>query len=381
MKSHYKPQVVIIFERFKFYSRNQGTTESVADFVAGIKSCARTCEFGNGLDEALRDRLVMGLRNESTQRALLTVKDLTFAQAVEMATSREAAAKDVVEIGASQTSGSHVNYQFKSKIQKGGNFNNFSKSKSGTTVSKPMNACSGCGNMHWKKNCPMKDAKCYKCGRKGHIKKVCKSKVAVANRTDVNEAVNVPVTQAVNNSIPELGEYDFDDYVFYEGQVNSNEPIVVDTLLNNVAIPMILDTGAARSVISLHNFDKYFKTNKPKLKPSSVVLKKYGNVSMNIAGEVKVSVKLKNTSSSENYLPLLVIAEEGPSLLGRDWMSALNINFGSDIINSIQSNAILDKYPELFQEGLGKFNKYPISLEIDPNVAPKFCKARPVPSN
>ena len=208
LTSHFKPQVVIIFERFKFYSRNQGPSESVADFVAGIKSCARSCEFGDSLEEALRDRWVMGLRNESTQRALLTVKDLTFAQVVETATSCEAAAKDVVEIGSGQTaSGSSqvnqvntVNVQSKSKPQR--NSSNFGKSKVGSGDSKPMNACSGCGNMHWKRNCPFKFAKCYRCGHKGHVRKVCKTKVTGANRTDVNVAVSVDenkVNQAVND--------------------------------------------------------------------------------------------------------------------------------------------------------------------------------------
>ena len=92
---HYKPQVVIIYERFKFYSRKQEAHENVTLYLANLKSLAATCDFGDKLEEALRDRLVMGLKEESTQRALLTEKDLTFCRAVEIAIAREAAARDV----------------------------------------------------------------------------------------------------------------------------------------------------------------------------------------------------------------------------------------------------------------------------------------------
>ena len=63
---HYKPQVVVIYERFKFYSRKQEANENVTSFLAGLKSLAVTCSFGDKLEEALRDRIVMGLKDEGT---------------------------------------------------------------------------------------------------------------------------------------------------------------------------------------------------------------------------------------------------------------------------------------------------------------------------
>ena len=51
----------------------------------------------------------MGLRDESTQRALLTVPNLTFVEALRIANAREKAAKDVNEIG-SKSSTRSVNY-------------------------------------------------------------------------------------------------------------------------------------------------------------------------------------------------------------------------------------------------------------------------------
>lgn len=59
---------------------------------------SKDCEYGTHLDEALRDRLVSGLAVESIQRKLLAEKELTFAQACEIALAMEMALKNSSEI-------------------------------------------------------------------------------------------------------------------------------------------------------------------------------------------------------------------------------------------------------------------------------------------
>ena len=90
LKRHFEPKPVVIAERFHFHRRGQGVDESVAEYVAELRKLATHCRFGGYLEEALRDRLVCGLREESTQRALLTENELTLARALEIAQSREA---------------------------------------------------------------------------------------------------------------------------------------------------------------------------------------------------------------------------------------------------------------------------------------------------
>ena len=85
LKSHFEPKPNAIAERFHFYRRSQQPGELVADFVAELKSLATHCAFEDHLNEALRDRLVCGLRNQSIQKRLLSETDLTFQKAVELA--------------------------------------------------------------------------------------------------------------------------------------------------------------------------------------------------------------------------------------------------------------------------------------------------------
>ena len=78
MKNHLNPKPLVIAERFKFHRKCQSESETVAQFLAELRRLAEHCDFGDHLEEALRDRLVCGLRNETTQRRLLAEADLTL---------------------------------------------------------------------------------------------------------------------------------------------------------------------------------------------------------------------------------------------------------------------------------------------------------------
>ena len=69
-------------------------------------------EFGDFLDQALRDRFVCGVRNEALQRKLLTESDLTIKRAQELAQSMESAdlnAKDLKGDGTTSRTPEFVN--------------------------------------------------------------------------------------------------------------------------------------------------------------------------------------------------------------------------------------------------------------------------------
>lgn len=55
-------------------------------------------KFGAYRDEAMRDWLVCGLRDEDTQKRLLSEEDLTFVHATEIARSQEAAQLNVQQL-------------------------------------------------------------------------------------------------------------------------------------------------------------------------------------------------------------------------------------------------------------------------------------------
>lgn len=80
-------------ERCKFHQATQTTTESVAEFVARLKSLALHCNFVDR-DTAVRDQLVCGLKNHDTRMELFRTDALTYDTAYKIATGRELARKN-----------------------------------------------------------------------------------------------------------------------------------------------------------------------------------------------------------------------------------------------------------------------------------------------
>ena len=71
LRDYFQPKPVVTAKRFHFHRRNKAFGESVAEYQAELRRLATHCEFKQYLSEALRDRLVCGLRSESTQKNLL----------------------------------------------------------------------------------------------------------------------------------------------------------------------------------------------------------------------------------------------------------------------------------------------------------------------
>src|SRR5690606_13421101 len=85
LRNYFKPKALVIAERFKFWKRSQRIDESITEYSAALRKLATTCKFGDHLEEMLRDKLVLGIRQENIQRRLLAIDDLSFKKAIESA--------------------------------------------------------------------------------------------------------------------------------------------------------------------------------------------------------------------------------------------------------------------------------------------------------
>ena len=60
--------------------------QETTDFTA-LRRLAKTCNFGQYCDTALRDQFVCGLHDRKCQRELLSTQDLTLETAIQKATA------------------------------------------------------------------------------------------------------------------------------------------------------------------------------------------------------------------------------------------------------------------------------------------------------
>ena len=145
-----------------------------------------------------------------------------------------------------------------------------------------------------------------------------------------------------------------DEYSLYHTQGHGTiPPILVDLRLNGKDISMELDTGATLSLVSEKTYHSLFSPDTaPQLKVSKAELKTYTGEVLNILGMITVTVNYKGQVADLN---LLVVAGDGPSLMGRDWLSHIKLDWPR--LNHFQGvsacQQILDKHEVIFKDELG----------------------------
>ena len=167
VKDHKEPQPSVIVRRFQFNTRRQRAGESIAEYVAVLRKAAN---FGDSLSEMLRDRLVCGITDTTVQKHLLGEKELTLDRAVSLAQSVEIAEKGAKDLQTSTGSANEV-HKLSRKATTAGN-----ERKSTHDKDKKVPVCYWCGGKHLATKCRFISEECHKCGKQGHIAKVCRSR-------------------------------------------------------------------------------------------------------------------------------------------------------------------------------------------------------------
>ncbi|UYV70463.1 K02A2.6-like, partial [Cordylochernes scorpioides] len=347
LTDHFCPRPNVIVQRYHFNKGNQGT-ESVSAYVAQLRKLSENCEFVD-LDDRLRDQLVCGLRNESLVKRLLSEKDLTFEKAVNLAICDESASADASMLQEKITEVNMIKKTSKTEPP------NFKSGKVHVKDFKKMNnkiiICIRCKGNHMPNVCKFRNAKCFKCGKIGHVQMAC--------LTNVGKSGNLYRA----NSNPTL--------CCLRREEISN-PYYITANLDNHDVHMLIDSGSEYSLLNKETFLEYWKLTQ--LKRSEILLNTWSSSQVKILGKLYVKARLSHGSRS---LQILVADGLGPNILGRQWFSAfrLKLNF----LNSLETNPISPDFEELFKEEIDAYNGPLIHIDIPDNAEPKFVKARTVP--
>ncbi|XP_071498023.1 uncharacterized protein [Diadema antillarum] len=345
MNAHHCPIPSEIVQRCKFNSRFRRDNETIAGYMAPLRSLAEFCNFGTSLDVMLRDRLVCGVRDDRIQRRLLAEKSLNLGKAVEIATSIEMAANNVRDLQTAQDPREEV-HQMASSPQP-------------------------------------KQARARTCFR-GHISSVCLSKrrgippkssgQVKALKADDDDA---GTESADESSAPPPAEYGNLRLYRVDGKSNV-PPLKVKVNIDSQEVGMEIDTGASISLMSETIFRTYWP--KRRLSPTTMKLRTYTNHELEVVGVVEVHVA---HNGQVKTLPLIVVKEDGPSLLGRSWLHELRLDWASvhnmNAAATTDVNDILQRHDAVFREELGKFTSLQATIHVNKDAALRFCKARVVP--
>ena len=90
------------YERYVFNTRDQQQGESFDSYLTALRSLIKTCNFGTLQDNLLRDRVVLGIRENSTRKKLLAESKLTLEKCISICRANETTSKQLKEIASEE---------------------------------------------------------------------------------------------------------------------------------------------------------------------------------------------------------------------------------------------------------------------------------------
>ena len=385
LDKHFTPVSAYFAHRKEFYTARQQSGESVNEWSTRLRTLAVDCGFGTELDVVLRDVFAIGLYSRNVQDRIFeedaSKSSVTFTTVLSTAMSKEAVSK--LHTSEPQIKAEPMCYTKKhSQIRSNSNFKTLEN-----------NPCKVCGRKnHKSENCAYREYSCNSCKQLGHLASVCTQKKPKKKTSNTRF-----IQKYDSSSSDEEPFYKAESlkYHFVEDSCNNtraesgdDQIVTVEVKIHNKTFAFEADSGSAHSFISLKFREKHFPNIE--ITESNVTLKDYIGRTFTPVGKVILPCEYEGTTQ---LLKFLVVKTTGPPLLGRINMRllkilTLNIQPTPAAMNSVQVDqlnlpdevkAICAKFPGVFQEGLGTFKNYEISLPLRKDAKPRFFQHRALP--
>ena len=368
----------------RLHNRIQSEQETVADYAAALRELSVHCQFGPCLEHALRDQFIAGMKDSATQEKLFrkNVDEVTFNVAVRDAISAEKARSECRVLREQQSSTVAV-VRTKKNVPR-------------STVPSGFK-CFGCGDAHYRRNCPYKNSKCRKCEKKGHIAKACKSSNSKPTSTEATTSSAIKDSKNATHAVLDKSMYanainmienvqGHNSYSFAEAFdsncLNTNSHLNTDASfvsvkLGEVPVPVTfqLDCGSPETLVNYNTFD-LLGINEDELLAYTKPLYSYTGGSVDIRGHMLIPVKFRSVSTK---LDMVVVNGPRPNILGRSWFTALGIKI--QIVSNLNAGNpnFFSEFKDVFASGLGKFKGSKISLDLGADVTPIAFPPRRIP--
>ncbi|GBP15249.1 Uncharacterized protein K02A2.6 [Eumeta japonica] len=165
----------------------------------------------------------------------------------------------------------------------------------------------------------------------------------------------------------------------------NGSPLFVVVTLNRLSIECEVDSGSAVSAMSNTFYTAYFKHQA--LSRINGSLRCYDGSPITPRGSCSLSVTYRGRTKQIKFYIIDNGCHVQPApILGRDFMSEFNLGISemkyidNPVIEETSvAKILMNKFPAVFSNKLGKLNKFKVQLQLKPDAKPIFFKPRPVP--
>ncbi|XP_042147516.1 uncharacterized protein LOC121836625 [Ixodes scapularis] len=302
LDAHFATTTSVLVDRHRLRQRRQAPNEAFEAYAASLRELASSCDYGDGVDNVIRDQLLEGTTSRQIrERLLYEGSTLTLQRALDIGRHIEQIQREIHEFDGDAS----VQRVAPKKTEK---------------PSSAKGCCYRCGSPTHKANCekcPAKNKRCRRCKKIGHFEAVCKSSEMFSV-----QAVKDPKSAEANVvTVLHIG----DDYT-------RAREISTEVLIGNVPIRFFVDTGATVSLLSEEDYRKNFAERYP-LSATSVVLQNYTKEEIPSVGCFLAEVTYRN----KDACVMFYVTKRGISLLGLDANRNLRINIEGETLSCFQA--------------------------------------------
>lgn len=364
------------YERYMFNKREQKVGESAEAYISALRDMANTCNFCNCLkDSLIRDRLVVGIRDNATRKRLLQKRNLGLAGAVDICKGAEATQLQLEGMGAS-ASVSAVKSDWKLKGKK----STHTGSKS-MGPEFPTQQCKFCAKNHVmrKEKCPAWGKTCSKCNKRNHFSVCCpphlQKKVHAVDR-DIERDDNSSEEEYLVSVVNDISQLKTD-------QLNLKEkkgPIYAEMILlsSQKTVKFQVDCGAEVNIIS----KKYVQD--VALEASNITLQMWNGETSKVCGKVRVSIR--NSENKKKYsVEFQVVNEDRTPLISRktaESMNLITVNYDNfKLLHGVTENNFLSEFSDVITNNSNSLGTLPgtVHFTVDKHAEAKTVAPRRIP--
>ncbi|KAH9595573.1 hypothetical protein MS3_00001570 [Schistosoma haematobium] len=348
-------------------------TKRSGKFILELQKQAAKCNFGDQLHVQLRDRLIAGINIPSLGRELLKMPNCSFQDARTACINYEAV--NELDIQSMKISNTLLSRRDELQSQGQSNLRSFNSDSYSRVNMKGVSTrnykanhkgemkfgkCLSCGKFHARNSCVFRNAKCFICGKVGHIQSVCKATVHFASSCTKSCNLNF------NNS--DVSSDHLSLSTISKGNAHIQKRLY--TSLGSFH-DFILDTGGIESIISFKNL----KALDPNVvvRPTEVSILGITGHRLPIRGCCELLIRDDNFP----YIPCeFLVSETGLSILSLKNLERLNVEL-SFLVREENSDTLLKDLIATCAKCSGGMKIQPIKLQVQSD--PVFLKRRIIP--
>lgn len=354
----------------------QKADEDINSFTIRLRLQADRCDFGDTLEDNIKDQIIQNCRSTALRRELLKKENPNLDEIIRIAKVFETVAEQEKSF-ANDTDQRQPRTEEVHKIEV--------KTPSWRSNDSKRKECGRCGYTGHDANdekCPAKGKSCNRCGGRDHFGKKCRSRKRhsyenknIPNAANGNKWVKMEdtkeklITKSESDEMVKHITNENEEYVF--NVTTADDGSEIQCKIGGIDASAVIDSGSKYNLMSQATWkelkEKHVVVTNQR-KETGKVFRAYGGHQLLLLGAFTTMIGLNNKQKLADFF---VIEGEGKLLIGRDTATAMKIlRIGNDV--KIIENGMDVKV-------MGKIKGVLIDIPMKPDAKPVVQPYRRVP--